>query len=183
MNVKLINLGLAAIIAFSMTPIHSTAQDNQNSMAADYKLKLAHDYYLVLRREQEFIARYGESYRGHQAEIDRKVRRQILILDMLVNDDLQNNFNITGNWRANPGGILVLSQSGKTVTGTYNNGSSTLRGTLDGNVLKGTFQYNNQHSGEFTLTFTRDGHGFTGSWSNNGGSNRGPWSGSRIWTE
>lgn len=71
----------------------------------------------------------------------------------------QQNLPWSGVWETDSGG-MVLTQSGSNITGIYNNCS--LKGTVSGNNLKGSFITSNKEIGEFELILNGDGKGFRG---------------------
>lgn len=73
---------------------------------------------------------------------------------------------------------LVLKQSGSTVTGSYYDGSASLKGTLKGNTLTGTWK-ESSGTGVFTFVMADDGKSFTGTWGVKAGSTSGTWSGNK----
>ena len=73
---------------------------------------------------------------------------------------------------------LKLTQSGKNVTGSYYGGTASLSGTLDGNVLVGTWKESDA-SGSLRFIFSDDRNTFEGSWSIPGSTSMGGWSGER----
>lgn len=85
--------------------------------------------------------------------------------------------NWTGRWDTSYG-ILVLTQNGNQVTGTYPDG--TLTGTVSGSVLTGTFVENNDYTGSFTFTMSADGRSFTGTWHYSDETETRSWTGTRM---
>ena len=69
--------------------------------------------------------------------------------------------NVTGKWDTFEWGILTMSQTGTTVTGSYNYLEGTISGTLEGNKLTGTWTQTNG-GGVFEFNFSSDGDSFTG---------------------
>ncbi len=76
-----------------------------------------------------------------------------------------------------PNSVLVLSQSGTTVTGSFNwSGGGRVSGTGSGNTLTGTWRHtSNPDQGTFQLTIAADGKSFSGTYN---GAYR--WSGTRV---
>ncbi len=76
---------------------------------------------------------------------------------------------------------MTLSQSGATVTGTYQSRSSAgaITGRLYGRVLRGRW-IEGDLSGAVRFVFSEDGRSFTGTWGNVGASTSGGrWEGER----
>ena len=72
----------------------------------------------------------------------------------------------TGSWSTNFG-AMSLVQNGNTVIGTYVYMQGLVVGTVDGNVLRGTFTespYALADTGDLELTLSADGHSFNGRW-------------------
>lgn len=87
--------------------------------------------------------------------------------------------NITGTYT----GGLKLRQTGRIVTGTYENGKGSIRGTLRGNRLIGTFvrsDYSPPTKGRFEFHFSKDRKSFTGSWRNTSVAGSGSWNGRKT---
>lgn len=98
--------------------------------------------------------------------------------------DVSGTYILTGE----PKGILVLSQSGNHVTGSYGNDATSLVNTVEGDftpgdeclVLSGKFKNTAyKTSGKFKYTFSSDGTSFTGSWGNDQDRYTGGWNGTR----
>lgn len=70
--------------------------------------------------------------------------------------------NFTGSWESNFG-VIIMTQTGTTVSGTYSHDVGSLTGTVTGNVLKGTW-VESDDKGTFTFTLSADGKSFKGSW-------------------
>ena len=92
-----------------------------------------------------------------------------------LNDVLTENlsakeiFDVTGNYTPSVfGPAMILDQQGSSVAGTYFT-DGTLRGTMDGQVMKGQWSSATQAApttkGDFEFTFSADGSSFTGKWS------------------
>jgi hypothetical protein len=73
---------------------------------------------------------------------------------------------------------LVITESGSDITGSYYNGTASLKGQRSGNTITGTFT-EPSGSGVFTFTFSGDGQSFTGTWGTKSGQTGGTWSGTR----
>ena len=97
---------------------------------------------------------------------------------------------LTGDWNSTASGEgscgdsvgrfqLTLTQSGKSVTGSYYGGTASLSGTLDGNVLVGTWK-ESDGTGSLRFIFSDDRNAFEGSWSIPGSTSMGGWSGERA---
>ena len=77
-------------------------------------------------------------------------------------------------------GALHLEVRGDRVTGKYTHMDGSVTGTLQGNVLRGTWvQRGNSSDGTFSFEFQRGANGFSGTWQAPDGSN-GPWNGVRL---
>lgn len=70
--------------------------------------------------------------------------------------------NFNGSWESNFG-VIVMTQTGGAVTGTYSHDAGSLKGTVTGNTLKGTW-VESDDKGTFTFTLSADGKSFKGSW-------------------
>jgi len=83
-----------------------------------------------------------------------------------------------GRWNTNYGEV-ILQQSGSSVTGTYYNGTASIRGYLSGNVLEGDWV---QTNGRGQLRFELAGAGgyFSGTWGRTNNSDGGGWNGTCI---
>ena len=64
-----------------------------------------------------------------------------------------------GTWSGGTGGEMVLDATG---SGTYSFGRGTIRGAVNGDVNKGTWDNNNGSTGTFKFTLDPDGLTFTG---------------------
>ena len=73
---------------------------------------------------------------------------------------------------------LVLTQEGIRVTGTYAYMGGRLEGSVQGNVLQGTWTQSNGR-GRFEFRMSADGRSFTGKWGNRQTLTGGPWNGTR----
>lgn len=71
---------------------------------------------------------------------------------------------------------MALTQSGSTVTGTYQYADGRIEGTLNGNVLKGMW-YQNNGKGKFEFVFSNGAASFTGKWGYNDATPGGKWDG------
>ena len=77
-------------------------------------------------------------------------------------------------------GPLRLTRTGNQVRGFYTThagNDSTVSGTVRGNVLSGRFTEPGGGKGSLTFTLDPDGRSFTGSWVNDGSSERSNWNG------
>ena len=67
-------------------------------------------------------------------------------------------------------GVLTMSQTGSSVTGTFSNqdrGKGTITGSVTGNVLSGTWTMSypgESDSGSFKFVMSDDNNSFTGTW-------------------
>jgi hypothetical protein len=95
--------------------------------------------------------------------------------------------NISGEWNTFAGIYgqmrMTLRQEGNTVAGTYGSGGlpGKIQGTLNGNVLQGTFQ-DIAASGSIMFRFSPDGSSFQGSYARGGPNANGSqeWRGTRV---
>ena len=85
--------------------------------------------------------------------------------------------SFAGVWQTNFNNELRVSQAGDHVTGLYDGRSGVLEGTINGNVLTGTWSWKNQ-TGVFRFSLSGDGNSFTGTWTRSNGYG-GPWTGVR----
>jgi hypothetical protein len=69
--------------------------------------------------------------------------------------------DFSGTWLLNNGSLLVLTQSGSQVSGTYDEGSWMVSGTVTGDVLDGQF-YSDTEGYRFVVTMAADGNSFDG---------------------
>lgn len=72
---------------------------------------------------------------------------------------------------------MQLSQTGDHVNGTYNFKGGVVDGTVRGNILSGTWTQTNSN-GVFSFSWSSDGKSFSGTWTGTDGST-GPWTGQR----
>lgn len=82
-----------------------------------------------------------------------------------------------GIWATNYNNELQVSQTANHVTGSYDGGRGVLDGTVNGNILSGTWAWRNQR-GIFRFTLSGDGKSFSGTFSSSSGKG-GPWTGVR----
>ncbi|MCF7943622.1 MAG: hypothetical protein K9L21_04245 [Spirochaetia bacterium] len=75
-------------------------------------------------------------------------------------------------------GTLTLSQSGRTVTGTYDHRNGRVEGILTGTVLTGKW-YQDNGEGKFRFVFRPDFSSFEGLWSYDEADPDSPWNGTR----
>ncbi len=68
----------------------------------------------------------------------------------------------TGTWQTDYG-PLKMQQQGDQVTGSYDNDTATISGTVSGNKLIGIWQ-DPGSSGDLEFTLSADGKSFTGKW-------------------
>jgi hypothetical protein len=76
--------------------------------------------------------------------------------------------HVSGTWNTSFG-MMTLTQNGSNVTGSYTNDSGKIEGTLEGNILLGSWSerpsYKPPHdAGDIEFTFSEDGRSFTGTW-------------------
>jgi hypothetical protein len=74
--------------------------------------------------------------------------------------------NFGGQWTTTSSGVsyaLTITQNGASVTGTYPHYTGTITGTVNGNVLTGSWT-DVSGTGTFTLTLSADGTRFAGTW-------------------
>jgi len=83
-----------------------------------------------------------------------------------------------GIWDSGEWGILEMTQISKEVTGTYDDGSFSIKGKVDGNTLEGTWIEGEETGG---FKFTMDScNSFVGTWGNYHSSiDGGEWNGTR----
>lgn len=91
---------------------------------------------------------------------------------------------ISGTYYSKIAGEMVFVQKGNSVTGTYTLENGRLSGTLDGNILRGTWEDAPTYapdfdSGTFVFTFSDDFSSFTGTYTH-GTKPWGEWNGKRI---
>jgi len=113
----------------------------------------------------------------------------IFTLSCIVYDDSEivNKRNyVSGKWMIWGNNILILKQSGNTVTGNYYLAEGRIFGTLDGNTLTGTWIENESgkytgdqgRTGQFIWIFSDDFKSFTGTWGRDSSSTGGgEWNG------
>jgi hypothetical protein len=100
---------------------------------------------------------------------------------------LAQNCNCAGTWntgwtgQSNSQNIsMVLQQSGNTVAGTYDYDSGRIEGTIEGNLLTGTWTQSST-SGTFQFQLADDCNSFHGSWRfGSSGGWEGNWVGTRT---
>ena len=76
--------------------------------------------------------------------------------------------HVSGTWKSNFG-LMTLTQDGSQVTGSYSHDSGKIEGTLEGNVLRGSWSERPSYkppkdAGDFEFTFSEDGRKFSGTW-------------------
>jgi hypothetical protein len=76
--------------------------------------------------------------------------------------------NVSGTWKSNFG-LMTLTRDGSHVTGSYPHDSGKIEGTLEGNVLSGSWSESPSYkppkdAGDLEFTFSEDGRTFTGTW-------------------
>ena len=88
--------------------------------------------------------------------------------------------NFSGNWNTDYG-PMTMSQTASNLTGTYPNYSGKITGTVNGNILSGSWT-DNTGSGTLTFTLSADGNSFTGTWQRltGQGNPAGTWNGTRV---
>jgi hypothetical protein len=75
---------------------------------------------------------------------------------------------LSGTWKTSFG-LMTLMQDGSHVTGSYPHDSGKIEGTLEGNVLRGSWSESPSYkppkdAGDLEFTFSEDGRKFTGTW-------------------
>jgi MscS family membrane protein len=80
-------------------------------------------------------------------------------------------------WETNFNNELQVSQTGNHVTGLYDGSRGVLDGTINGNILVGTWEWKN-HRGVFRFLLANDGNSFTGTFNRSDGFG-GAWTGIR----
>ncbi|MBC8275717.1 MAG: hypothetical protein H8E40_12215 [Chloroflexi bacterium] len=92
----------------------------------------------------------------------------------------------TGKWESEEWGTMDLTQTGSSVTGTYTWDQGKIDGTVNGDILGGTWSEEPSYApptdaGDFEFTLSSDGNSFTGKWRyGSSGEWDGDWSGERI---
>jgi hypothetical protein len=92
----------------------------------------------------------------------------------------------TGKWDTEQWGEMTLQQNGSNVTGDYEWDGGNIKGTVSGNILKGTWSESPTYqpendAGDFEFTISSDGNSFTGRWRyGSSGDWDGNWDGERI---
>jgi hypothetical protein len=75
---------------------------------------------------------------------------------------------LSGTWKTSFG-LMTLTQDGSHVTGSYPHDSGKIQGTLEGNVLRGSWSESPSYkppkdAGDLEFVFSEDGRNFTGTW-------------------
>lgn len=92
--------------------------------------------------------------------------------------ELSQNPSFSGRWETDFKGMTLI-QKGNRVTGSYDWRGGQVEGTLERDVLKGTWSQSNG-SGRFVFRISEDGQRFSGSWGNGSDDSRGgTWNGRR----
>ncbi len=88
--------------------------------------------------------------------------------------------NFGGQWNTTYG-VMTITQTGTSVTAVYPSYSGTISGSVNGDVMSGTWNEPGT-SGNFSFTLSADGNRFTGSWTRTTGSGAGSgsWTGTRV---
>jgi hypothetical protein len=92
----------------------------------------------------------------------------------------------TGKWESAEWGTMELTQTGNSVTGIYTWDEGRIDGTVNGNVLSGTWSEAPSYTppddaGDFEFSLSSDGNSFTGKWRyGSSGDWEGDWTGERI---
>jgi alkaline phosphatase D len=86
--------------------------------------------------------------------------------------------NLAGAWTTNFG-KLTLTQDGDQITGEYEHDGGTLRATLSGRVLTGTWSEIGKR-GPVSITIEEGGNSFHGTWRYEGAASGGSWFGLRL---
>jgi hypothetical protein len=90
----------------------------------------------------------------------------------------------TGTWSTDFG-TMQLSQTGGTVTGSYETNAGRIIGVVSGNTLNGTWSEQTtyqppDHAGDFRFTLSPDGSSFTGGWRYGSSGGFSSWGGART---
>jgi hypothetical protein len=94
---------------------------------------------------------------------------------VVANPDLPCS-GFAGRWETNYG-PLQLDTEGSMGSGTYNDGTATLQGKIEGRAFSGKFKEADGAEGLFRFELSKDGSSFTGSWTGNDGSPGDTWNG------
>jgi hypothetical protein len=92
----------------------------------------------------------------------------------------------TGKWESKEWGTMELTQTGSSVAGDYTWDQGKIDGTVNGDVLRGTWSEAPSYApptdaGDFEFTLSSDGNSFTGKWRyGSSGEWEGDWTGERI---
>lgn len=115
----------------------------------------------------------------------RKITRMLLVLIAAVIAfsamcivSSAATYSWTGTW-STQWGDMTLTQNGSTVTGKYTHDDGTISGTVNGNVLTGTWKEPGQ-VGKIRFVMSSDGKTFSGGWGyNDEAPERSGWDGTR----
>ena len=89
-------------------------------------------------------------------------------------DTWSGTWTTTWTGGSNGAAVMLLSQSGSSVTGTYDHLTGTIAGTVSGNTLSGAWTQSNDR-GTITVTLDATGRSWSGTWTGSGGG--GTWTG------
>jgi hypothetical protein len=75
---------------------------------------------------------------------------------------------LSGTWKTSFG-MVTFTQAGNDVTGSYTHDNGKIEGTLEGNILRGSWSESPSYkppkdAGDLEFTFSEDGRKFTGTW-------------------
>jgi hypothetical protein len=85
--------------------------------------------------------------------------------------------SFAGTWATNFNNDLRVSQTGNHISGLYDGSRGVLDGTINGNILTGTWAWRNER-GIFSFSLSLDGNNFNGTFTRSNGFT-GPWTGIR----
>ena len=90
----------------------------------------------------------------------------------------------TGRWSTN-WGVVTLTQTGSTVTGSYPHDSGKISGTVSGSTLTAHWSESPSYAGPddagpVVLTISKDGKSFSGLWAYQGQAPSRSWDGARL---
>lgn len=173
-----------------LSPISAADSKNASIIAQDFaalrNANAAVRYLSALRKSLMPAVRAAQKDRAHLLDLKRN-------MDKVIRDYTPKGLTVggsvppattgwSGSWSTD-WGTMTLSQSGSTVTGTYEHDSGKIQGTVNGSTLTGRWSEAPSYAGPrdagtFTWTLSADGKSFSGSWTYDGGGG-GSWTGTR----